>query len=43
MGVPVYLGCSIDPIALGLLAEEEMEGLTSIVDKVMTKWEARDR
>ncbi|KAL4774572.1 hypothetical protein BDW60DRAFT_205141 [Aspergillus nidulans var. acristatus] len=43
MGVPVYLGCSIDPVALGLLPEEEMEGLTSIVDKVMAKWEARDR
>ncbi|KAL6238918.1 hypothetical protein BDW75DRAFT_236869 [Aspergillus navahoensis] len=43
MGVPVYLGCSIDPVALGLLPEEEMEGLTSIVDKVMAKWEARNR
>ncbi|KAL4818577.1 hypothetical protein BDW67DRAFT_182732 [Aspergillus spinulosporus] len=43
MGVPVYLGCSIDPVALGLLPEEEMEGLTSIVDKIMAKWEARDR
>ncbi|KAL4975631.1 hypothetical protein BDW66DRAFT_151744 [Aspergillus desertorum] len=43
MRIPVYLGCSIDPIALGLLPEEEMEGLTSIVDKIMAKWEARDR
>ncbi|KAL4997807.1 hypothetical protein BDV10DRAFT_185803 [Aspergillus recurvatus] len=43
MGVPVYLGCSIDPVSLGLLPEEEMEGLTSIVDKVMAKWESRDR
>ncbi|KAL4984643.1 hypothetical protein BDW68DRAFT_14403 [Aspergillus falconensis] len=42
MGVPVYLGCSIDPVALGLLPEEEIEGLTSIVDNVMAKWEARD-
>ncbi|KAL4909826.1 hypothetical protein BDW74DRAFT_173314 [Aspergillus multicolor] len=43
MGVPVYLGCSIDPVALGLLPEEEMEGLTSTVDKVMAKWEAREK
>ncbi|KAL4809209.1 hypothetical protein BDV18DRAFT_156967 [Aspergillus unguis] len=39
MGVPVYLGCSIDPVSLGLFPEEEMEGLTGIVDRVMAKWE----
>ncbi|KAL4880222.1 hypothetical protein BJY04DRAFT_191955 [Aspergillus karnatakaensis] len=39
MGVPVYLGCSIDPTALGLLPEEEMEGLTKIVDTVMARWD----
>ncbi|KAL4934421.1 proteasome assembly chaperone 4 family protein [Aspergillus undulatus] len=43
MGAPVYLGCSIDPVALGLLPEEEMEGLTGIVDKVMMKWDERKR
>ncbi|KAL4917779.1 hypothetical protein BDW62DRAFT_201337 [Aspergillus aurantiobrunneus] len=43
MGVPVYLGCSIDPVALGLLPEEEMEGLTGIVDRVMTRWDARQK
>ncbi|KAL4799097.1 hypothetical protein BDV19DRAFT_355978 [Aspergillus venezuelensis] len=43
MGVPVYLGCSINPVALGLLPEEEMEGLTGIVDKVMKKWDERRR
>ncbi|KAL4940377.1 hypothetical protein BDV06DRAFT_20807 [Aspergillus oleicola] len=43
MGVPVYLGCSIDPVALGLLPEEEMEGLTGIVDKVMKKWDEQKR
>ncbi|OJI97063.1 hypothetical protein ASPVEDRAFT_24039 [Aspergillus versicolor CBS 583.65] len=41
MGVPVYVGCSIDPVALGLLPEEEMEGLTGIVDKVMARWDER--
>ncbi|KAL4970401.1 proteasome assembly chaperone 4 family protein [Aspergillus stella-maris] len=43
MGVSVYLGCSIDPVVLGLLPEEEMEGLTGIVDKVMKKWDERRR
>jgi hypothetical protein len=41
MGVPVYVGCSVDPVALGLLPEEEMEGLTGIVDKVMARWDER--
>ncbi|KAE8380617.1 hypothetical protein BDV26DRAFT_290207 [Aspergillus bertholletiae] len=39
MRIPVYVGCSIDPTALGLLVEEEMEGLTKIVDIIMQKWE----
>jgi hypothetical protein len=38
MRVPVYVGCSIDPSALSLLPEEEMEGLTRIVDTVVAKW-----
>lgn len=32
---PVYVGCSLDPGALGLMVEEEMEGLGRIVDVVM--------
>ncbi|KAE8353341.1 hypothetical protein BDV28DRAFT_133293 [Aspergillus coremiiformis] len=39
MKIPVYVGCSIDPVALGLLVEEEMEGLTKIVDVIMKRWE----
>ncbi|KJK62834.1 hypothetical protein P875_00034307 [Aspergillus parasiticus SU-1] len=39
MRVPVYVGCSIDPTALGLLVEEEMEGLTKIVEVIMQRWE----
>ncbi|KAE8160712.1 hypothetical protein BDV40DRAFT_289917 [Aspergillus tamarii] len=39
MTVPVYVGCSIDPTALGLLVEEEMEGLTKIVEVIMQRWE----
>ncbi|EIT79922.1 hypothetical protein F9C07_1079386 [Aspergillus flavus] len=39
MMVPVYVGCSIDPTALGLLVEEEMEGLTKIVEVIMQRWE----
>ncbi|RAL05220.1 proteasome assembly chaperone 4 family protein [Aspergillus ibericus CBS 121593] len=41
MKVPVYVGCSIDPVGLGLLVEEEMEGVRGIVDVVMRKWEDR--
>ncbi|KAL3482026.1 hypothetical protein BJX99DRAFT_253147 [Aspergillus californicus] len=40
-GAPIYLGCSIDPGALGLMPEEEMEGLRRIVDTVMVKWDAQ--
>ncbi|KAF9883177.1 hypothetical protein FE257_003897 [Aspergillus nanangensis] len=43
MGVPVYVGCSIDPTAIGLMAEEEMEGLTKIVNVIMERWEKRQR
>ncbi|KAE8146918.1 hypothetical protein BDV25DRAFT_43754 [Aspergillus avenaceus] len=39
MQVPVYVGCSIDPVALELMVEEEMEGLTQIVDVIMKRWE----
>ncbi|EAU39477.1 predicted protein [Aspergillus terreus NIH2624] len=39
--VPVYVGCSIDPTAIGLMPEEEMEGLTKIVNVVMERWEKR--
>lgn len=35
MACPVYVGCSLDPGALGLMVEEEMEGLGRIVDVVM--------
>ncbi|KKK19357.1 hypothetical protein P175DRAFT_0432564 [Aspergillus ochraceoroseus IBT 24754] len=38
MGSPVYVGCSIDPKALGLMVDEEMDGLSKIVDGVMAKW-----
>ncbi|CAG7990242.1 unnamed protein product [Penicillium olsonii] len=36
---PVYVGCSIDPHGLGLEVEEEMEGLTKIINVIMEKWE----
>lgn len=41
MGVPVYVGCSIDSTALGLVVEEEMEGLKRIVEVIMERWEKR--
>ncbi|KAL4895657.1 hypothetical protein BDV59DRAFT_142458 [Aspergillus ambiguus] len=41
MKVPVYVGCSIDPTAIGLMADEEMEGLRRIVEVVMERWERR--
>jgi hypothetical protein len=37
--MPVYVGCSIDPHSLGLEVQEEMEGLTSIVNVIMANWE----
>lgn len=39
--MPVYVGCSIDPNALGLEVEEEMEGLSHIVNLVVEKYEAQ--
>jgi len=39
--MPVYVGCSIDPNALGLEVEEEMEGLRHIVNLVVEKYEAQ--
>ncbi|KAK5789171.1 hypothetical protein VI817_008295 [Penicillium citrinum] len=41
IGMPVYVGCSIDPNALGLEVEEEMEGLSHIVNLVVEKYEAQ--
>ncbi|KAJ5704154.1 hypothetical protein N7493_011292 [Penicillium malachiteum] len=34
---PIYVGCSIDPNGLGLTVEEEMEGLTQIVNVIAEK------
>lgn len=39
--MPVYVGCSIDPNALELEVEEEMEGLSHIVNLVVEKYEAQ--
>jgi hypothetical protein len=39
MSLPVYVGCSIDPRALELAAEEEMEGLSKLVEVIMDRWE----
>ncbi|KAJ5099903.1 hypothetical protein N7532_006904 [Penicillium argentinense] len=41
IGMPIYVGCSIDTNALGLQVEEEMEGLTHIVNLVVEKYEAQ--
>lgn len=38
---PVYVGCSIDPNALGMSVEEEMEGLKKIVEVIVGKYEAQ--
>lgn len=43
MGIPVYVGCSIDVVGLGLVAEEEMEGFRKIVEAVVEQWEQRRR
>ena len=42
IGLPVYVGCSIDSLGLGLMVEEEMEGLRKIVETVMERWEQRN-
>ena len=39
MTMPVYVGCSMN--FSGLAIEEEMEGLTRIIETVMTKWRER--
>ncbi|CAI7625476.1 unnamed protein product [Penicillium pancosmium] len=41
IGMPVYVGCSIDPHALELTVEEEMEGLSQIVNLVVERYEAQ--
>lgn len=43
MGVPVYVGCSIDTMATGTTAEEEMEGVAKIVEVIMQKWDEREK
>ncbi|BDD57255.1 hypothetical protein MPDQ_002921 [Monascus purpureus] len=43
MGVPVYVGCSIDASGLGLIVEEEMDGFKKIVGVIMKRWEERER
>jgi hypothetical protein len=40
---PVYVGCSIDPNGLGQTVEEEMEGLTHIVNLIVEKYEAQKK
>ncbi|KAF3397862.1 hypothetical protein F1880_006055 [Penicillium rolfsii] len=40
---PVYVGCSIDPNGLGQTVEEEMEGLTLIVNLIVEKYEAQKK
>ncbi|KAJ6111122.1 hypothetical protein N7486_003357 [Penicillium sp. IBT 16267x] len=37
-GKPIYVGCSIDPNGLGLTVEEEMEGLSKIVNVITEKF-----
>jgi hypothetical protein len=39
MALPVYVGCSVD--FAGLTVEEEMEGLTKVIETVVIKWEER--
>jgi hypothetical protein len=36
MRQPVYVGCSMN--FAGTTAEEEMEGITKLVDQIMEKW-----
>jgi len=37
--LPVYVGCSMN--FSGLTVEEEMEGLTKVIETVITKWQER--
>ena len=39
MALPVYVGCSMN--FSGLIVEEEMEGLTKVIETVMNKWKER--
>lgn len=39
MALPVYVGCSMN--FSGLTVEEEMEGLTKVVEIVVNKWKER--
>lgn len=41
MGMPVYVGCSID--LSELVAEEQMEGMAKIIETVMGKWEEHQK
>lgn len=37
IGLPTYVGCSIN--FAGIMPEEEIEGLSRVVDEIMTKFE----
>jgi Proteasome assembly chaperone 4 len=37
--LPVYVGCSMN--FSGLTVEEEMEGLTKVIETVMTRWKEK--
>jgi hypothetical protein len=37
--LPVYVGCSMD--SSSLTVEEETEGLTKVIETVMSKWNER--
>ncbi|OJJ74261.1 hypothetical protein ASPBRDRAFT_39376 [Aspergillus brasiliensis CBS 101740] len=39
MKTPVYVGGSIEPATMGVMAEEEIEGVKRIVDVVVKGWE----
>ena len=41
MGMPVYVGCSVDFSELAV--EEQMEGLAKIIETVMGKWEQHQK
>ncbi|KAJ5764905.1 hypothetical protein N7520_004464 [Penicillium odoratum] len=42
-GKPIYVGCSIDPNGLGLTVEEEMEGLSKIVNVITEKFASQQQ
>ncbi|KAJ5642348.1 hypothetical protein N7490_006348 [Penicillium lividum] len=42
-GKPIYVGCSIDPNGLGLAVEEEMEGLSKIVNVITEKFASQQQ